>query len=411
MSTILIYTSPARGHLYPMMDVALALRAAGHRVVLQTLADEHARVEEAGLEHRAIDARIEALVLDDYQGAHLLQQVANATACWLHRAPFEVEDLRASHEALKPDLLVVDANAWGAAAFAEGVGRPWAMFLPYCLPMPSRDAPAFGPGFAPPRGWLGRLRDRLLWWVHDLSMRDVLGRLNLLREQVGATPLANHAAMFQRPDVVLYRTAPPFDYPRSDMPANVVSIGPGLWAPPGEAPDWLAELPRPRVLVSVSTELQEDGLIIETALAALADQPGSVIVTTAALDPERFTPPHERVRIARFLPHAAVIPQVDAVVTHGGMGTTQRALAAGVPVCVVPWGRDQSESARRAEVCGAGVFLPRSKLTTTRLRAAVGEALAKRSAADAVGRELLAAGGAERAVALLEGLIGRDAVG
>lgn len=40
MSTILIYTSPARGHLYPVMDIAFALRAAGHRVIVKTLSDE-----------------------------------------------------------------------------------------------------------------------------------------------------------------------------------------------------------------------------------------------------------------------------------------------------------------------------------------------------------------------------------
>lgn len=38
MSTILVYTSPARGHLYPIMHVAIALREAGHDVVVQTLA-------------------------------------------------------------------------------------------------------------------------------------------------------------------------------------------------------------------------------------------------------------------------------------------------------------------------------------------------------------------------------------
>ena len=102
---------------------------------------------------------------------------------------------------------------------------------------------------------------------------------------------------------------------------------------------------------------------VETALRAFADEPMSVIVTTAALDPNSFEAPHDRVRITRFLPHAEVIAHVDLVVTHGGMGTTQRALAAGVPVVVVPWGRDQFESARRAEVSGAGTLLLRRDLS------------------------------------------------
>lgn len=131
--------------------------------------------------------------------------------------------------------------------------------------------------------------------------------------------------------MLLYRTAPPFDHPRRAWPANLHPVGPGLWAPPGDVPAWLRDLPRPRVLVSVSTELQEDGAIIGTALRALADGPGSVIVTSAALPPDRFQAPHERVRVTRFLPHAQVVSEVDAVVTHGGMGTTRRALAAGAP--------------------------------------------------------------------------------
>jgi UDP:flavonoid glycosyltransferase YjiC (YdhE family) len=87
------------------------------------------------------------------------------------------------------------------------------------------------------------------------------------------------------------------------------------------------------------------------------------------------------------------------------MGTTQRALAAGVPVCVVPWGRDQSESARRAEVCGAGTMLPRARLTPARLRTAVREALGRRAGAERIARAFREAGGAARGVAVLEGLL------
>lgn len=405
MSTVLIYTSPARGHLYPMMDVALALRAAGHRVVVQTLGDERARVTAGGLEHRAIDARIEALPIDDHKGGNPISQLLLTMNCWLARAAFEVEDLRAATAEVGPDLLVVDGNAWGAAAYAESLHRPWAMFLPYVLPVPSRDAPSFGPGFAPPRGPLGRLRDRLMWAVFNLATNGVRKRLNVLRDTVGAAPLARFADLYTRADRLLYRTAEPFEYPRSDWPACVRPIGPGLWAPPGEVPEWLHALPHPRVLVSVSTEYQADDAIVETALAALGDEPGSVIVTTAALDPARFTAPNDRVKITRFLPHAEVVPHVDVVVTHGGMGTVQRSLAAGVPLVVVGWGRDQNETARRVEVCGAGVRLPRPRLNPARLRDAVREALTRKPAAEGVARAFADAGGATRAVSVLEELI------
>ncbi len=411
MSTLLIYTSPARGHLYPMMDVALAMRDAGHRVVVQTLAAERERVTAEGLEHRPIAPEIEASTLDDYRHESPMQQIRAAFDCWLSRAPHEVDDLRATRAEVDPDLLLVDANTWGAAAVAESearrTGRAWSMFLPYALPVPSPTTPAFGPGFPPPTNALDRLRDRLVWAVLNGTLRGPVKRLQALREQVGAPPLGGYADLFVRADVLLYRTAEPFEYARRSWPRGVHAIGPGLWAPAGEVPDWLGKLPRPRVLVSVSTELQEDGAIVATALEALADEPGSVVVTTAALDPGRFEAPHDRTRIVRFLPHARVIPEVDLVVTHGGMGTTQRALAAGVPVCVVPWGRDQSESARRAEVAGAGTMVPRRRLTASRLRTAMREARSRREGAQRVAGAFREAGGAERAVELLEGLLDR----
>ncbi len=405
MNTILIYTSPARGHLYPMMDVALALRESGHRVAVQTLADEADRVRAEGLEHRPIHPRIEAIVLDDYREGNPMAQLRRTFRCWVERAPFELEDLRAARAEVDPDLLLVDANTWGASAFAEAEGRPWAMFLPYVLPTPSRDAPAFGPGLPPPRGALGRLRDRVLWRAVGAATRNELREWNELRTDVGLPPHRSFPDHFLRPSLLLHRTAEPFEYPRSDAPENLRLIGPGLWAPGGELPAWFGDLPRPRILVSVSTEFQGDDAIPRAALEGLAEEDGSVILTTAALDPADFSPPHDRVRVVRFLPHAQVIPEVDLVVTHGGMGTTQRALAAGVPAVVVPWGRDQAETARRVELCGAGVRLPRGRLSPTRLRQAVRKAMPCRVGAERVARAFREAGGAPRAVELIEGIL------
>lgn len=407
MPTIVLYTSPSRGHLYPMVDVALALRAVGHRVIVQTFADERDRLTQLGLEHRPIAPAIEAIELEDYKGGNPLAGFKAAMACWLARAPHEADDLAATVDAVQADLLIVDANTWGAQAFAESRGQKWAMFMPYCYPVPDPQVPVFGPGFAPPRGPLGRFRDRVGWSLMTAATRSEIARLNNFRATLGVAPLAEYSNMYGRADLTLYRTAEPFDYPRLAWPKGSEAIGPGLWAPPAEVPAWLHELPHPRVLLSVSTELQQDGAIIENALQALADEPFSVIVTTAALDPATFKAPHDRVRIVKFLSHAAVLPEIDLVITHGGMGTVQRALAAGVPMVVIPWGRDQNESARRVEICGAGVMVPRHRLSAGRVRAAVHKAMTCREGARRVAQGFAAAGGAARAVELVEGLMAR----
>jgi UDP:flavonoid glycosyltransferase YjiC (YdhE family) len=83
------------------------------------------------------------------------------------------------------------------------------------------------------------------------------------------------------------------------------------------------------------------------------------------------------------------------------MGATQKALSHGVPVCVVPFGRDQFENARRVEVAGAGSRLPAKRLNAQRLREKVREAMSCADGARRVGAAFKAAG---------EGVAGADAV-
>ena len=84
------------------------------------------------------------------------------------------------------------------------------------------------------------------------------------------------------------------------------------------------------------------------------------------------------------------------------MGVTQKALAAGVPVCAVPFGRDQPEVARRVEVSGAGTRLPASRLTPERLRAAVRGAMACKAGAERIAAAFSATGPRAAADALEE---------
>jgi UDP:flavonoid glycosyltransferase YjiC (YdhE family) len=94
------------------------------------------------------------------------------------------------------------------------------------------------------------------------------------------------------------------------------------------------------------------------------------------------------------------------VVCHAGMGITQKALAHGVPVVAIPFGRDQPEVSRRVEVSGAGVRLPLRKLKPERLRGAVHAAMELRPGAERVARAFAGAGGPASAADALAGLAG-----
>ncbi len=87
------------------------------------------------------------------------------------------------------------------------------------------------------------------------------------------------------------------------------------------------------------------------------------------------------------------------------MGITQKALAAGVPVCVVPFGRDQLEVARHVEVANAGTRLLPKDLTPSRLREAIARVRERRAGAERVADAFRAAGGPAAAAAALEALL------
>jgi UDP:flavonoid glycosyltransferase YjiC (YdhE family) len=106
--------------------------------------------------------------------------------------------------------------------------------------------------------------------------------------------------------------------------------------------------------------------------------------------------------VCRFAHHGAVLDRAICAVTHGGMGTTVKALDRGVPVCAVPFARDQAEVARRVQVARCGTRLPARRLTAARLRVAVREATTMTEGARRVAAGFAATGGVARGADLIE---------
>jgi MGT family glycosyltransferase len=401
MTRVLAYTSPARGHLYPATSILLQMRERGHDVAIRTLAAEVPTLSRLGLDAAPIDPALEAIAHDDWQARTPTGGLARSVATFARRAPHDSADLTRAIDATDPDLVLVDINAWGALAAAERWGGRWAAFCPYPLALSSPDVPPFGLGVSPAQGWPGRLRDRTFGPLLRAAMgRAMLPALGAVRSDLGLAPYATIDDLFTGPPLLLYLTAEPFEYPRAGWPESVRLVGPCDWEPPADPPAWLADIEGLVVLVTTSSEFQDDGRLVQAAFEGLAAEPVTVVATVPAADRPASVPANARV--VPFVPHGLVLDRAVCAVTHAGMGATQKALARGVPVVAVPFGRDQPEVARRVEVSGAGVRLPSGRLSAQRVREAVRAARAYAPAAARVAAGFAAAGGASAAADALE---------
>ena len=75
------------------------------------------------------------------------------------------------------------------------------------------------------------------------------------------------------------------------------------------------------------------------------------------VDPADLGPVPANVHVEQWVPQSAVMAHASAMVGHGGSGSTLAAMAAGMPLAVVPLFADQPENAERVDELGAGLRL------------------------------------------------------
>jgi MGT family glycosyltransferase len=250
----------------------------------------------------------------------------------------------------------------GGMVAAERAGIPFDVLFPNIYPLPAPGLPPFGIGLRPARGVLGRWRDRALNRLTE-RLWDAKGLepLNALRRRLGLEPLAHVFDQVRRARRQLVLTSPGFDFPAAVSDA-VRYVGPVLDDPPwADAAPWTPPAGMgPLVLVAMSTTFQDQIECLQRVVDALGRLPVRAVVTTGpAIDP-RALRAQPSVSVLASAPHRRVMREAALVVTHGGHGTVMKALAAGVPMVLMPHGRDQADTAVRVTERGAGITLGRA---------------------------------------------------
>jgi MGT family glycosyltransferase len=394
---ILVALTPITGHVRPALPLVRALVAEGHDVVVYTGTKFGPAIRAAGATAAPVvrGRDLDDAQVDDWAKANGAPRPGVKRLQWdvLHHfvepVPGQLADLAAIVAETRPDVLVVD-NACIAGALAARVHAiPCLLFSVTPLAISSKDTAPFGTGLQPPRTRLAAARYAALRW---LTRHVVFRRAQrAAREVVRGTGLTPPRGFFMDwvqtfAHRVLHTSVPSMEYPRSDLPGNVELVGPFLPAgDDAELPAWWPDVlaanraGTPVVLVTQGTLALDPDRLLWPAIEALADEDLLVVATTASSDPHRVLPVGrpQNLRTAHFVPFDRLLPYVDVMVTNGGFGGVQQALAAGVPLVVAGRSEDKAEVGARVLWSGTGVVLPTDRRTDATTAQAVGEGVAR----------------------------------
>jgi UDP:flavonoid glycosyltransferase YjiC (YdhE family) len=175
-------------------------------------------------------------------------------------------------------------------------------------------------------------------------------------------------------------------------------------------PPWLDDLVphQPTVYVTLGTLDNDAPGVIEAAVEGLRDEPLNLVVTVGpSRDPEELGPQPPNVQVERYVPQSLLLPHCDAVVAHGGSGTTLAALAHGLPMLLMPQGANQFWNAERCAGLGVALRLLPGEVDAGAVRDAVRTLLTQpafRARAGGVAAEIAALPAPDDVVARLESL-------
>jgi UDP:flavonoid glycosyltransferase YjiC (YdhE family) len=323
---ILLTGTRGAGHIGPLVPFALACKRAGHDVLIAAPHSAWAHVARARLPFAGVDDPPAAVMDGLWQRVRACEDRAQADRIVLEEA-FVGAFARAAYPAMlalvrrwRPDVILRETLEFASLLAAEAVGVP-ALQVECFLAAPEELAAVDAP--------LERLRS-------ELGVRERAHDPRYLT-------LSPRALDSPRPGALRFR-----------VPRERTEPLPAWWPGLNDAP---------LIYVSFGSAAAGNGYypaLYRTTVDALEALDARVLLTLGIeVDPAALGPLPRNVHVERWVPQARVMPEAAVMVGHGGSGSTLAALAAGVPLAVLPLFADQDQNARRVAALGAGLRVER----------------------------------------------------
>ena len=370
MSRFLVATYPSPGHVAPAAAIVGELAGRGHEVRWYTGRRFAEVVEESGARFCAMPDALDW----DYNNLNaafpgraelrgLKQNQFDLVEIFVRPLREHLPALKALLEDEPADAFVSHSIFLGGGWLHEMGGPPNANLGDTCLSHPSKDAAPYGMGLAPRSGLVGHLRNRALNAISRSTVfAPVVKAAREVRAELGLPSVPLRGLEFGLSRYLHIQLCPPgFEYPRSDLPPHVHFVGAPVPTRPAEfaPPSWWPRLSESNrvVLVTQGTIATDPADLLAPCLEGLADNDVFVVATTGGSDPSLLGDPPPNAVVEKFVPYSALLPHVDVMVSNGGFGSVQLAVAHGVPMVVAGTSEDKKEVTAHVDWAGVGINL------------------------------------------------------
>ena len=387
---ILFASTPATGHINPLLAIVRMLRAEGHNITFLTGSAFRDRIENSGAKFASLQGRADFDGRDFLAVAPELKDIPPGLE-WF-RVAIErifVDSLPAQHQGLlqalqecQAEVIVGDDMFFGVLPMLLGSRSkrpPIVLCGTSFLHLAREDGAPNFLGLPPATSEEQRRQYADIARTYDEAVdQPSLLSLNKALLSLGVSPVSVPLfhSVVELAEAYLQLSVPRFEFPRQ-IPSSVHFVGtPPIISKQAPLPPWAHELDGSRkvVLVTQGTVANHNfELLIAPTLTALANEPDVLVVATAGGRPVEAIPcaVPSNARVASFLPFEWLLPRVDVLVTNGGYGSVNQAMSFGIPLVTAGMTEDKADVNARVAWSGVGVNLATNEPTPEALRAAV----------------------------------------